>query len=127
MEEAGAFDGKCGKEEDVSAPDDRTPLDWTERFVLEERTDNRAVYQYRFIRETEDGPKRFLVRGEEMAECFCNGKPAGVSFFGPHVFEIGSLLQDGENEVNEVKLIFTGSAANVYEKAGLPFGLEKNG
>ena len=127
VEEAGAFDGKCGKEEDFSAPDDRTPLDWTERFVLEERMDNRAVYQYRFIRETEDGPKRFLVRGEEMAECFCNGKPAGVSFFGPHVFEIGSLLQDGENEVNEVKLIFTGSAANVYENAGLPFGLEKNG
>ena len=127
VEEAGAFDGKCGKEEDFSAPDDRTPLDWTERFVLEERTDNRAVYQYRFIRETEDGPKRFLVRGEEMAECFCNGKPAGVSFFGPHVFEIGSLLQDDENEINEVKLIFTGSAANVYENAGLPFGLEKNG
>ena len=127
VEEAGAFDGKCGKEEDFSAPDDRTPLDWTERFVLEERTDNLAVYQYRFIRETEDGPKRFLVRGEEMAECFCNGKPAGVSFFGPHVFEIGSLLRDGENEINEVKLIFTGSAANVYENAGLPFGLEKNG
>ena len=127
VEEAGAFDGKCGKEEDFSAPDDRTPLDWTERFVLEERTDNRAVYQYRFIRETEDGPERFLVRGEEMAECFCNGKPAGVSFFGPHVFEIGSLLQDDENEINEVKLIFTGSAANVYENAGLPFGLEKNG
>ena len=127
VEEAGAFDGKCGKEEDFSAPDDRAPLDWTERFVLEERTDNRAVYQYRFIRETEDGPERFLVRGEEMAECFCNGKPAGVSFFGPHVFEIGSLLRDGENEINEVKLIFTGSAANVYENAGLPFGLEKNG
>ena len=127
VEEAGAFDGKCGKEEDFSAPDDRAPLDWTERFVLEERTDNRAVYQYRFIRETEEGPKRFLVRGEEMAECFCNGKPAGVSFFGPHVFEIGSLLRDGENEINEVKLIFTGSAANVYENAGLPFGLEKNG
>ena len=127
VEEAGAFDGKCGKEEDFSAPDDRTPLDWTERFVLEEQTDNRAVYQYRFIRETEDGLERFLVRGEEMAECFCNGKPAGVSFFGPHVFEIGSLLQDDENEINEVKLIFTGSAANVYENAGLPFGLEKNG
>ena len=127
VEEAGAFDGKCGKEEDFSAPDDRAPLDWTERFVLEERTDNRAVYRYRFLRETEEGTERFLVRGEEMAECFCNGKPAGVSFFGPHVFEIGSLLQDDENEINEVKLIFTGSAANVYENAGLPFGLEKNG
>ena len=126
VEEAGAFDGECGKEEDVSAPG-REPLDWTERFVLEERTDNRAVYRYRFLRETEEGTERFLVRGEEMAECFCNGKPAGVSFFGPHVFEIGSLLRDDENEINVVKLIFTGSAANVYENAGLPFGLEKNG
>ena len=125
VEEAGAFDGECGKEEDFSAPDDRTPLDWTERFVLEERTDNRAVYRYRFLRETEEGTERFLVRGEEMAECFCNGKPAGVSFFGPHVFEIGSLLKDGENGVNEVKLMFTGSAANIFENAGLPFGLEK--
>ena len=124
VEEAGAFDGECGKEEDVSAPG-REPLDWTERFVLEERTDNRAVYRYRFLRETEEGTERFLVRGEEMAECFCNGKPAGVSFFGPHVFEIGSLLKDGENGVNEVKLMFTGSAANIFENAGLPFGLEK--
>ena len=124
VEEAGAFDGECGKEEDVSAPG-REPLDWTERFVLEERTDNRAVYRYRFLRETEEGTERFLVRGEEMAECFCNGKPAGVSFFGPHVFEIGSLLRDGENGGNEVKLMFTGSAANIFENAGLPFGLEK--
>ena len=124
VEEAGAFDGKCGKEEDVSASG-REPLDWTERFVLEERTDNRAVYRYRFLRETEEGTERFLVRGEEMAECFCNGKPAGVSFFGPHVFEIGSLLRDGENGGNEVKLMFTGSAANIFENAGLPFGLEK--
>ena len=102
------------------------PEDWTERFTLEERTDNRAVYGYRFARETTEVPERFLVRGEEMAECFCNGKPAGVSFFGPHVFEIGSLLKDGENEINEVKLAFTGSAANVYENAGIPFGLEES-
>ena len=48
-----------------------------------------------------------------------------MSFFGPHVFEIGSLLKDGENGGNEVKLMFTGSAANIFENAGLPFGLEK--
>ena len=101
------------------------PEDWTERFALEERTDNRAVYGYCFTKETTEAPERFLVRGEEMAECFCNGKTAGVSFFGPHVFEIGSLLKGGENETNEVKLVFTGSAANVYENAGIPFGLEK--
>ena len=101
------------------------PEDWTERFALEERTDNRAVYGYRFTKETTEASERFLVRGEEMAECFCNGKPAGVSFFGPHVFEIGSFLKGGENEINEVKLVFTGSAANVYENAGIPFGLEE--
>lgn len=101
------------------------PEDWTERFSPEERTDNRAVYGYRFTKEKTEVPERFLVRGEEMAECFCNGKPAGVSFFGPHVFEIGSLLKNGENEINEVKLVFTGSAANVYENAGIPFGLEE--
>ena len=57
-----------------------------------------------------------------MADCLCNGKEAGVSFFGPHLFEIGSFLQEGENEV---RLSFTGSAANQYENAGLFFGLEE--
>ena len=52
-------------------------------------------------------------------------KACGRELFGPHVFEIGSLLKDGENGVNEVKLMFTGSAANIFENAGLPFGLEK--
>ena len=69
---------------------------------------------------TETG--RCLASGEEMAECLCNGKEAGVSFFGPHLFEIGSFLQEGENEV---RLSFTGSAANQYENAGLFFGLEE--
>ena len=101
----------------------REPEDWTDRFVLTERMENRAVYEYRFQKETpgQKGAERFLVRGEEMAECFCNGKSAGVSFFGPHVFEIGELLQNGENAV---RLIFTGSAANVYEHAGLPYGID---
>ena len=52
------------------------------------------------------------------------GSPRALSFFGPHVFEIGKLLQNGENAENEVQLIFTGSAANVYEHAGLPYGID---
>ena len=35
VEEAGAFDGKCGKEKDFSAPDDRAPLE--ELLSLESR------------------------------------------------------------------------------------------
>ena len=119
-----------GRERTVQAETERFPAqllqepeDWTDRFVLTERSENRAVYEYRFRKETR-AQERFLVRGEEMAECFCNGKSAGVSFFGPHVFEIGKLLQNGENAENEVQLIFTGSAANVYEHAGLPYGID---
>lgn len=72
---------------------------------------------------TVPGTERFQVDGEEMAECVCNGRPAGVSFFAPHLFEIASFLKEGENEV---RLIFTGSAANVYENAGLPLGLPES-
>ncbi len=116
--EAADWDKACGAEA-------FWPEDWTGRFRLEEKGENRAVYVYRFTLEslesvTENG--RFLARGEEMAECLCNGKEAGVSFFGPHLFEIGSFLQEGENEV---RLSFTGSAANQYENAGLFFGLEE--
>ena len=124
--ETAAVSEKTGRERTVQAETERFPAqllqepeDWTDRFVLTERRENRAVYEYRFRKETR-AQERFLVRGEEMAECFCNGKSAGVSFFGPHVFEIGKLLQNGENEV---RLIFTGSAANVYEHAGLPYGI----
>ena len=99
------------------------PENWNDRFVLEEKGENRAVYVYRFDRVTVPRTERFQVDGEEMAECVCNGRPAGVSFFAPHLFEIASFLKEGENEV---RLIFTGSAANVYENAGLPLGLPES-
>ena len=128
--ETAAVSEMTGQKRTVQAETERFPAqllqepeDWTDRFVLTERSENRAVYEYRFRKETR-AQERFLVRGEEMAECFCNGKSAGVSFFGPHVFEIGKLLQNGENAENEVQLIFTGSAANVYEHAGLPYGID---
>ena len=67
------------------------------------------------------GKEYFTVRGEEMAECVCNGIPAGVSFYGPHIFRIGHLLKAGKNEVC---LRFTGNAANLYGDVKIPFGLD---
>lgn len=111
--------------------------DWTERLQPAEEdccfpagkevssTDkNSCVYRYtcRILKErTLTGAEYFTVRGEEMAECICNGTFAGVSFYGPHKFRIGHLLQRGENEI---RLRFTGNAANLYGAAKVPFGPE---
>lgn len=84
---------------------------------------NAVIYRYiRMIREerTLTGAEYFTVRGEEMAECVCNGTLAGVSFYGPHRFQIGHLLQRGENEI---LLRFTGNAVNLYGNVKIPFGL----
>jgi len=60
------------------------------------------------------------IRGEEMAECFVNGKFAGVSFANPHHFEIGSLIKNG---ANKIEVLFTGSAANRYGNGGIAYGI----
>lgn len=94
--------------------------DWTTNFALQEKKDNRAVYTYTYHADAVTGAESFLVNGEEMAECYCNGEFVDVSFWGPHRFRIGSLLEVGDNEL---KLVFTGNSANIYCDAGLPFGL----
>ena len=55
-----------------------------------------------------------------MAECWCNGAFAGMSLYAPHRFTIRPYLHVGENEI---KVVFTGSAANVYADAGIPYGI----
>ena len=92
-----------------------------ETFETEENTIN---YRYTCVvseERTLTGSEYFTVRGEEMAECVCNGTFAGVSFYGPHNFKIGHLLQKGENEI---RLRFTGNAVNLYGDVKVPFGLE---
>ena len=96
--------------------------DWSALFTMESKKDNQAVYSYSYYKENVTGNEIFAVDGEEMAECYCNESFAGVSFFAPHRFEIGSLLKEGENEI---KLVFTGNAANKYDKAELFYGLGK--
>ncbi len=98
--------------------------DWTEEFAEESRETDRAAYSlHRQIREV-TGEECFAVRGSEMVECFCNGKFAGVSLWGEHRFEIGRFLREGDNEI---RLVVTGNAANLYENAGLAFGMGVNG
>ena len=94
--------------------------DWTERFVRIQKDDNTALYSLQYTAEESDKPLRFSVRGEEMVECFCNGAFVDVSFWGEHRFELKDVLQQG---VNDIRLAVTGNAANLYENAGIAFGL----
>ena len=45
-----------------------------------------------------------------------------VSFWGQHRFEV-KALRKGQNEI---RLVITGNAANIYENAGIAFGLDGN-
>lgn len=107
--------------------------DWTHRFTLKEKTDNKAVYvlKYHYDNSRSQSTQaqqdtcelRFSVEAQEMVECFCNGAFVDVSFWGPHRFEAGSYLQEGENEIC---LVITGNIANIYENAHIAFGLKSD-
>lgn len=94
--------------------------DWTDKFTLVNREENEVVYTTRYDTNVIAGGEYFTVKGEEMVECYCNGKFVDVSFWGTHSFVIGSYLQEGENEI---KLVFTGNAANIYCYTKIPFGI----
>lgn len=95
--------------------------DWTDRFTVQEKSDNVITYVCHETADSVTGEECFSVRGAEMVECYCNGAFVDVSLWGVHRFEIGGFLREGDNEI---KLVVTGNAANVYEKAGIPFGLD---
>lgn len=94
--------------------------DWTSRFELIKQKDNEAEYIYHYQADAVTGQECFLVKGEEMIECFCNGSFVEVSLFGRQRFCVGPFLRQGENEI---RLKCTGSAANIFENAKIPFGL----
>lgn len=94
--------------------------DWTERFLLQSKERNKAVCRYEYEAVSEERETVFQIRGEEMAECFCNGEFVGVSFWNPHRFDISTCLYAGKNVI-EVR--FTGSAANLYEDADIAYGI----
>ena len=98
--------------------------DWTKRFRLVYKLQNQAIYEYDYdcASAAEDGDGCFTVCGEEMAECWCNDQFAGAGFWGEHRFSIGPYLKEGKNRI---RLVFTGSAANIYDRAGVAFGLSE--
>lgn len=93
--------------------------DITEQFLAGKavKSENQVTYTYNWDSDVYDS---FVIRGEEMAECYCNGSFAGVSFYSPHEFNIKQFLHENDNEV---KVIFTGNAANIYEQARIPYGI----
>ncbi len=97
-------------------------VDWTGRFVLEERKDNEAVYTCCCGASDLGNTTGFFVRGSEMVECYCNGKFVDVSFWGKHCFDLAGYLKEGDNEIG---LVCTGNAANIFDNAQIPFGLEQ--
>ena len=94
--------------------------DRTGDFTLLSKENNRAEYIWQYCTDVVNGNEEFSICGEEMAECWCNGAFAGMSLYAPHRFMIGQYLHAGENEI---KVVFTGSAANVYADAGIPYGI----
>ena len=120
----------------LSEPPKETFLgDWTDRFSLQKKENNRAVYQYDYDlcdKMVRTGTEIFSVSGEEMVECYCNGTFVDVSFWNPHKFKIGSFLKNG---INQIMLVTTGNAANIYSREKLansdtdevvPYGLTLN-
>lgn len=94
--------------------------DRTGDFTLLSKENNRAEYVWKYDTDVVNGSEEFSICGEEMAECWCNGVFVGMSLYAPHRFMIGPYLHEGENEI---KVVFTGSAANVYADAGIPYGI----
>ncbi len=104
---------------------DRPCPDWTERFRMTTGQENQKTYTYRAISgDFASGQTGFQVRGQEMVECYCNGQFVDVSFWGIHCFDLAEYLQEGENEI---RLVVTGNMANVYNQAGIWFGLGQEG
>lgn len=97
--------------------------DWTDAFTQTDEAENRKIYTLRKVVASVSGEECFSVRGTEMIECYCNDRFVDVSLWGPHCFNLGVFLKPGENEV---KLVVTGNAANIYEQAGIFFGLEQS-
>ena len=81
----------------------------------------KKTYVAEYIAEEITGNEVIEVTAEEMLECFCNGKFAGVSFWSTHRFDCGELLKPG---INEIKFIVTGNAANRYTEHRIPYGIE---
>lgn len=121
-EVAGVLQAVSGEPVEIRKADWYTKVysDWTDKFALKEKSDNSATYVLNYGCENPAEEVCFAVSGEEMVEVYCNDEFVDVSFWGEHRFELTGKLQQGENEI---RVVCTGNAANIYENANIPFGL----
>ncbi len=94
--------------------------DWTSRFAVTEKRENEVVYTYHCKSSDMGNITGFFVEGSEMIECYCNGTFVDVAFWGKRFFDLAGFLNEGDNEI---KLVCTGNAANIYDNANIPFGI----
>ena len=97
-------------------------INLTDKAVLvnEDTALYKKTYMAEYVAEDISGNEVIEITAEEMAECFCNGKFAGVSFWNTHRFECAGLLKPG---VNEIKFVVTGNAANRYTEYKILYGI----
>lgn len=117
---------ECG---DLEQRTEKVIIDLTKEAVLV--NEDKLLYKKTYVAEynTEEitGNEVIGIMAEEMVECFCNGKFAGVSFWcmpnSQHRFEgAAGLLKKGRNEI---KFVITGNAANRYTDNDIPYGIER--
>lgn len=87
--------------------------------VSESSPDQKKIYEAEIGKQ--DGDTEIVLEADEMTELFINGRFFDVSFWSPHRFRIPAELLG--NDVNKLKLIVTGSRANVFGKRKIPYGL----
>lgn len=94
--------------------------DATKSFSLVEKKANKAVYRMELDLEKVTGLETITVSGTEMMECYVNGQFADVALWTPYELSIGKQCKVGKNEI---ELIVTGNAANVYCGSDIDYGL----
>lgn len=104
-----------------SAPEKKERVWLDLHFALQSEGDNQKVYEAVCHVDEPNRAATLGLEGEEMAECYCNGRFAGASFWSPHEFQIGPLMKPGENDI---RVVFTGSAANRFATDTIPFGMK---
>jgi len=92
----------------------------TNKFIYETESteDLTKTYVCKYDLSGINKPVTFEVTGEEMAECYLDGKFVGVSFASPHKFDIDSV-----SNLHEIKIIMTGNLANKYSDSKIDYGL----
>ncbi|MGN0150314.1 MAG: hypothetical protein ACI4C7_08720 [Clostridia bacterium] len=96
----------------------RTLIELQFKQTAENRENLTKTYTAEYIKSGKNENEYFEISCEEMAECYVNGKFAGVSFFN-HGFNIGSYLSMDKNEIT---LVITGSIANKYSSSSIYYG-----